>query len=446
MLIIENGTVYTPAGPIPGGGVLVNGGRIEAVGKRDELALPDDVQHLDAHGGLIAPGFVNMHIHGVGGYDTDDGEVAGLEAMSWLLTRHGVTSWVPTTTSKPLAEIAAACAAIREAMADVEPASADIGPASADIEPASADQKVGAEILGVRIEGPYLSPQERGAHPEDLLIEPRIEEYSLLLDYADVIRVFTLAPELPGALDLIRELKNRGVVVSAGHSVAIDEEFARAVDVGLSHADHMFCNMGTLRRADLRRVAGLVESILLDDRVTAEMITDGYVIAPSLMQLGLKVKGVEKLAIITDGSALTGLPPGSYSLLGTDVVLEKDIAYVADRSSYAGTAVPMDHCVRVAVESMDLSLEDAFRMASLTPATILGVSGRKGSLEVGKDADVVILDEELRVTQTVARGHVFEATEEMCLEEGGALGWRISREGRQGDGGTRRQGDRETRR
>jgi N-acetylglucosamine-6-phosphate deacetylase len=412
MLVIENGTVYAPTGAIPGGGVLINGGRIEAVGKRDELTLPDDVQHLDARGGLIAPGFVNIHIHGVGGYGTDDGEVASLEAMSLLLTRHGVTSWVPTTTSRPLVEIVAACAVIREAMADADPA--------------SGGQEAGAEILGGHIEGPYLSPQERGAHPEELLIEPRLDEYSALLDYADVIRIFTLAPELPGALNLIRELKNRGIVVSAGHSVAIDEEFTRAVDAGLSHAAHMFCNMGTLRRANLRRVAGLVESILLDDRVTTELITDGYVIAPSLMKLGLKVKGVEKLAIITDGSSLTGLPPGSYHLLGSDVILEEDIAYVADRSSYAGTAVTMDHCVRVAIESMDLSLEDAFRMASLTPATILGVSDRKGSLEVGKDADVVILDEDLRVMQTVARGHVFEATSEICLEEGGALGWRIS--------------------
>ena len=404
MLLIENGTVYTPAGPIPAGGVLVDGGRIEAVGRRDELSLPAGVRHLDAHGGLIAPGFVNIHVHGVGGYDTDDGDVAGLAAMSLLLTRHGVTSWLPTTTSRPLAQIAAACAAIRDVVHNRQP---------------------GAEILGARIEGPYLSPQERGAHPEKSLMEPRLAEYAPLLDYADAIRVFTLAPELPGALDLIRELKNRGVVVSAGHSVAVDEEFARAVDAGLSHADHMFCNMGSLRRANLRRVAGLVESILLDDRVTTEMITDGYVIAPSLMKLGLKVKGAEKLAIITDGTALTGLPPGPYHILGNDVILEEHIAYVADRTSYAGTAVPMDHCVRVAMDSMDLSLEDAFRMASLTPATIVGVSGRKGSLEAGKDADVVILDDDLRVVQTVARGRVFEATSEMRLEEGGALGWRI---------------------
>jgi len=420
MLVIENGTVYAPTGAIPGGGVLVDGGRIEAVGKRDALTLPADVQHLDARGGLIAPGFVNIHIHGVGGYDTDDGEVASLEAMSLLLTRHGVTSWVPTTTSRPLAEIVAVCAVIREAMS--ESANRRISE--------SANRRIsegaGAEILGGHIEGPYLSPQERGAHPEELLIEPCLDEYSALLDYADAIRIFTLAPELAGALGLIRELKNRGIVVSAGHSVAIDEEFTRAVDAGLSHAAHMFCNMGTLRRANLRRVAGLVESILLDDRVTTELITDGYVIAPSLMKLGLKVKGVDKLAIITDGSSLTGLPPGSYHILGSDVTLEENIAYVADRSSYAGTAVTMDHCVRVAIESMDLSLEDAFRMASLTPAMIVGVSDRKGSLEAGKDADVVILDQDLRVMQTVARGRVFEARSEICLEEGGALGWKIS--------------------
>lgn len=198
------------------------------------------------------------------------------------------------------------------------------------------------------------------------------------------------------------------------------------MDAGLSHATHLFCNMGTLRRANLRRVAGLVESVLLDDRVTAEIITDGHIIAPSLMKLALKVKGPEKLAIITDGSSLTGLPPGSYSVRARDVILEEDIAYVADRSAYAGSVATMDHCLRVAIESMDLALPDAFRMASLTPATILGVADRKGSLESGKDADVVILDDDLRVVHTVVRGCIFDATSEARLEEGGEFGWRVA--------------------
>ena len=408
MLVIENGTLYTPTQVIQDGAVLVNDQAIEAVGKRDELVAPADAQRLDAKGGHIAPGFVNMHIHGVQGYGSMDSQVASLQAMSRQLVLHGVTSWVPTTESARLSDIVAACAAIREAMADTGPASADIDPASADVDPASADQGAGAEILGGHVEGPYLSAQERGAHPLELLIEPRPDEYAELLEYADAIKVFTIAPELPGALELIRELSRRGIVVSAGHSVAIDEEFGRAVDAGLSHATHMFCNMGTLRRSNLRRVAGLVESVLLDDRVTTEIIADGYHIAPSLMKLALKVKGVEKLAIITDGSSLTGLAPGTYTLLGTEVVLEEEISYVADRSAYAGSVATMDQCVRVAVESMDLALRDVFRMASLTPASILGVSDRKGSLDVGKDADVVILDDDLRVLYTVARGHVFD--------------------------------------
>jgi len=405
MLVIENGTLYTPTRVIPDGAVLVDGQRIEAVGKRDELVVPTETQHLDAGGGSIVPGFVNVHIHGVGGYSSLDGEVASLQAMSLLLTRHGVTSWVPTTGSAPLDDIEGALVAIRQAMR------ADTG---------------GAEILGGYVEGPYLSAEERGAHPVELLIAPRPEEYSKLLKHADVMRVFTVAPELPGALELIRELKKLNILVSVGHSVAIDEELSRAVDAGLSHATHMFCNMGTLRRANLRRVAGLVESILLDDRVTTEIITDGYHIAPSLMKLALKVKGPENLAIITDGSSLSGLPPGSYTRSGRDIILEEEISYVADRSAYAGSVATMDHCLRVAIESMDLALPDAFRMASLTPATILGVADRKGSLETGKDADVAILDDDLRVVHTVARGRVFDATSEARLEEGGEFGWRVA--------------------
>lgn len=405
MLLVENGTVITPQRTIANGGVVIGGGRIEAVGRRDDLKVPKDVRSLDARGGLIAPGFLNIHVHGVGGYDASDGDVASLEAISLLLTHQGVTAWVPTTASAPLPQIAAAYGAIRAAMQN---------------------QRAGAEILGGHVEGPYLNPQERGAHPEELLIEPRPEDYRVLLDYADAIAVFTLAPELPGALDLITELAALGILVSAGHSAAIDHEFARAVDAGLSHSTHMFCNMGTLRRANLRRVAGLVESVLLNDRVTTEIIADGYVIAPSLMKLALKLKGTKGVAIITDGTGLTGLPPGPYSFMGGDIVLEEQIAYVADRSAFAGTASTMDHCVRVARESMDLSLEETFRMASLTPAQILGITDWKGSLEAGKDADVVILDDDLRVIQTVARGVVYEPPSEVRMEKGGALGWRVA--------------------
>lgn len=404
MLLIENGTVHTPTQVIPDGAVLVDGSHIESVGKRAQMVIPAGVLRLDAAGGNIAPGFINMHIHGVGGYDSLDGESRSLQAMSRLLTRHGVTSWVPTIGSAEFDVMENALRAVR-------------GESGAEIQ--------GAAILGAHVEGRYISPHERGAHRPDLLAEPRPAEYVHFLEYADAIRVFTLAPELPGALELIRELKERGVLVSAGHSVAIDEEFALAVEAGLSHATHLFCNMGTLRRANIRRVAGLVESVLLEDRVTSEIITDGYHIAPSLMKLGLKAKGADRLAIITDGSALTGLPPGSYSVYGRDVILEQSISYVSDRSAYAGSVATMDRCVRCAIESMGLSLRDAVRMASLTPASILGVANHKGSLEKGKDADIVVLNDTLHVTHTVVGGHVFEDRGEAQVERRGKLGWRV---------------------
>ena len=404
MLAISNGTVHTPARTIPDGVVLIDGENIEAVGSAAQVTIPPGTRHLNAAGGHIVPGFVNMHVHGIGGYDAMDGEVSSLVIMSQLMARYGVTSWTPTTASAPLNVLEAAAVTIRTAM-----------------ESATG----GAEILGAHIEGPYLNEQERGAHPADLLINPRPEEYAGLLAHADVIRVFTLAPELPGALELIRELKARNVLVAAGHSVALDREFGPAVDAGLSHGCHMFCNMGTLRRDNLRRVAGLVESILLDDRVTTELIADGYHIASSLMKLALKIKGSSRLAIVTDGSSLTGLPPGRYHAFGKDVIVDKEISYVADRSAYAGTVTTMDRCLRCAIPNMGLSLAEALQMATLTPATLLGVGDRKGSLEVGKDADVVVLDEALQVAETVVAGNVLDIRSEVRLVEGGKHGWRM---------------------
>ncbi len=386
MLAIENGTVYTPERVIPDGAVLVAGRCVMCVGRRSETPIPGDALRLDAGRGSIAPGFVNIHVHGINGHDALDGGVASLQAMSRALARHGVTAWVPSLASAPLAALDAAIAAGRQAMASPQPGT--------------------AEILGVHIEARYLNPQERGAHPLALLALPRREEWEALLRHEGAVRVFTLAPELPGALELVRALKARGIVASAGHSIAVDEEFQRAVEAGLSHATHLFCNMGSLRRVDIRRVAGLVESVLLDDRVTAEIIADGYHIAPSLMRLALKVKGPERLALVTDGSRLTGLPPGRYTDQGRELILEEHITYLADRSAYAGSVASMDHCLRSAVESMDLSLPVALRMASLTPATILGVDGRKGSLEPGKDADIVILDAGLHVRGVVAGGQI----------------------------------------
>jgi len=375
---------------IPDGVLLVEDQRIRAIGKRGDFAIPEDTQRVDARGGNIVPGFVDMHMHGAQNYDVMDRQIASLQAMSARLPRYGVTSFVPTTVTAPL------------------PAIAQV------LQTARAAKRVewsGAEMLGLHIEGPYLCAQQRGAHRQDLLCTPQPDDIAMFSQYSDIIRSFTLAPELPGSLDLIRALKERGILVSAGHTDAIEEEMERAISAGLSHVTHMFGNMGTLRRVNLRRVAGVVEATLLDDRLTTEVIGDGYHISPGLMKLVLRIKGPERLAIVTDASPLMGLPPGAYKIWGIDVILEESISFVADRSAYAGSVVPMDRCLRQVIAHTGVSLRDALRMVTLTPATILGVANRKGSLAVGKDADIVVLNRNLNVAQTMTAGRIVFSAE-----------------------------------
>jgi N-acetylglucosamine-6-phosphate deacetylase len=384
-VFIQNGVVYTPGQIIPDGVVYVEGGRIKAVARRGEIAIPPDAPRIDARGGSIVPGLIDMHMHGLHGHDLMDGQAASLQAMSEVLPRYGVTSCVPSTVAATLESLDAVLKTTQEVRQT---------------------GTKGAEILGVHIEGPYLSPQERGAHRADLLRAPNAEDYPMFWKYGNLIRSFTLAPELPGALDLIRQLKERGILVSAGHSIAIDAEMERAVEAGVSHVTHMFGNMGTLRRLNLRRVAGLVEYTLLDDRLTTEIIGDGFHISPSLTKLIYKQKGPEHLAVITDASPLTGQPPGAYRIWGIDVIVEENIAFVADRSAYAGTVTTLDRCLARVIENAGTTFQNALRMVTLTPATILKVAQRKGSLEVGKDADIVILDRNLKVSQTLVAGRV----------------------------------------
>jgi N-acetylglucosamine-6-phosphate deacetylase len=215
-----------------------------------------------------------------------------------------------------------------------------------------------------------------------------------------------LAPELPGALELIRTLKSKGILIGTGHSLAIETDLKRAIEAGLSHVTHLFGNMGSLRRENITRVAGMVEYALVDDRLTVEIIADGYHISPSLMKLAYKAKGPDHIAIVTDASPLVGLPPGMYKLWGAEVLVEEEISYLADRSAFAGSMATMDRCLRNSVRLMEASLEDTWRMVSATPAAILGVAHRKGTLEPGKDADIVVLDAELQVTYTVTRGQL----------------------------------------
>lgn len=397
MLAIKNGAVHTAEGVIQDGVVLIEGETIREIGPRKALTIPPDTHCLDAQGGYVVPGFVDMHTHGALGHDLMSATPAELEAITRFLPKYGVTAFVPATVTAPTEEILRALELAQQVLSE--------------------PRLAGAEILGVHIEGPYIDQEMRGAHRLDAIRNPDPEEYTALLEYSDTISWVTLAPELPGALRLIQTLRNRDIMVSAGHTLAVESDVERAVEVGLGHVTHLYGNMGSFRRVNLTRVAGMTEVALSDDRLTAEIIGDGYHISPGLMKLAYKAKGADRLAVVTDASPLVGLPPGRYNLWGIDVVLEEETSYLPDRSAFAGSITTMDRCLRNAVHLMEAPLEEALRMVSATPASILGVAHRKGSLAPGKDADVVILDSDLQVTHTIVIGQLFWSREAMDITQ-----------------------------
>jgi N-acetylglucosamine-6-phosphate deacetylase len=218
--------------------------------------------------------------------------------------------------------------------------------------------------------------------------------------------MMTLAPEREGALDLIRSLRKAGVVAAMGHTHGIARELMPGIEAGITHAVHDFCNMSTLRRDNLKRVAGAVETILYDDRLTTELIGDGWHVGDILMKLAVKVKGVDRVCWVTDAMSAAGMPPGRYYIGDVEAIVEEGIARLPDNTAYASSVTTLDVCVWNGLDRLGLSLLETVRMATLTPATIIGVQDRKGSLERGKDADIVVMDDEANVQLTLARGQV----------------------------------------
>ena len=396
--VVRNGVVLTPLEEIKDGVVVIRESRILGVGRRGEVQEPPDAALIDAGGGYIAPGMIDIHVHGGKGADVMDATPEALETMSSFFVTHGVTAFAPTMITAPMEDLLAGLENVRGVMDD--------------------GGLPGAEALGVHQEGPFLNPAEKGCHPVELLVSPTPERYEPYLEYGDVLISMTLAPEQEGAVDLIRALRQAGVVAAAGHSNGVYHEIAPAIDAGLSHVVHFFCNMSTLRRAGpghdqpLKRVAGAMETFLYDDRVTTELIGDGWHVGDTLMKLAVRGKGVERVCWVSDAMTAAGMPPGRYFVGGVEAVVEHGIARLPDNTAYASSVTTLDVCVRNGMERVGLSLRDSVRMASLTPATVVGVDDRKGSLEPGKDADVVVMDADANVKLTMARGRVVYRVED----------------------------------
>ncbi len=398
---ISNGQVITPYRIIPGGTVLVEGRKILAVSEYD---IPvSDAQEIDARGQYVAPGFIDLHIHGGGGADFMDGDVEAFLAVAGKHVQYGTTSMVPTTLSSDTASLLDAVQLYDEA---------------------HARNTRGSEFLGIHLEGPYFAMNQRGAQDPRYIRNPDPAEYKTVLECTRSVVRWSAAPELPGSLEFGRYLKSRGILPAIAHTDAIYEEVLEALECGYTHATHLYSAMSGVTRKNAFRYAGAIESAFLLDEMTVEIIADGIHLPPPLLKLVYKIKGADKTALITDAMRAAGMPPGE-SILGAlhnglKVIVEDNVAKLPDRSSFAGSVATADMLVRNMVQLADVPLIDAVKMITSTPAAIMNVADRKGSLAAGKDADIVIFDADINMDMVMVGGRLlYRAQHQKQLHEAG---------------------------
>ena len=379
---IRSPRLVMPDGVRAGQNLYFENGVITAI---TDGSLPFD-QEIDAQGLYLAPGFVDIHSHGGGGADFLDGTVDAFVRSAQLHARHGTTTIVPTATSGTCEETLDMLAVFQEAKA---------------LDPH------GADMPGLHLEGPYFAMERRGAQDPRFVRDPAPEEYLRILDAGKDILRWSAAPELPGALEFGRALKQRGILASIGHSDANYEQVLAALEAGYTHITHLYSCTSTVHRKNALRQAGIVESAYLLDELTVEIIADGIHLPAPLLQFVYRFKGPDKTALVTDSMRGAGMPEG-LSILGSltngqQVRLEDGVAKLMDRSALAGSTATMDRLVGNMLRLAGAALPDAVKMASTTPAAIMGLHDR-GRLEKGLRADLVLFDEEITVKRTIVAG------------------------------------------
>lgn len=412
--LLFRGTVILPDHLLRHGGVLVRHGRIVAVDRASALVAAADsaTRVIDVGDGYISPGFVDLHIHGGLGADFMDGTAESYRTVLAAHLRHGTTALTPTTTVARHDQIVRVLQLTREFM---QTRSAELGTRNygKDDVAASSDSsefrvpssELLPKVLGAHFYGPYFRYEARGAHPGGAIRPPVEREFAEYLDYADALATATVAPELPGAEEFTRACRARGVRMNAGHSWCTFEQMRAAVQWGVRHIDHLFCAMsdkGKLRQFQTYPMqGGMLEATLFFDELTTEVIADGKHLSRDLLELALKIKGPDRLCLVTDCNRALDMPEGPYCLGpldgGESLIHKDDVGLTPDGKALASSVKGMDHMVRTFLELTGRPLWEVVRMASLTPARIVGREREIGSLETGKQADVVLLDANLAV-------------------------------------------------
>jgi N-acetylglucosamine-6-phosphate deacetylase len=378
--------ILTPQEEISDGVIVVEGSRIVSIGHRDEIHVPAGASDYVATGLTVVPGFLDLHVHGAGGHDVMEASPGALDRITSTVARSGTTSMVATTVSAPVDVTCSSLEGVARYIRSHEEPPVNGGP-------------LAAEILGIHLEGPFISNARRGVHPADAIAEPSVEILGRLLEASDgLVKILTLAPELPGAIRLIKAAVAAGVVVSIGHTDADYEQSRAAIEAGARHAAHTFNAMRPFSHRD----PGVIGAILTDPLVTAEIIADGVHVAGPAIQILMGTKGFDTVILVSDGISATGMPDGSYRLGNFEVSVQHGVCRNAE-GKLAGSTLTLDRALRYVV-ALGVPLLDAVRMATVLPARRLGLAGKKGILSVGADADLVVLTEELRVKGVMTRG------------------------------------------
>ena len=387
--IFTNARIVLPDTILDDHYLSVKNGVIESIGK----GTPDRKQlnsctTVDCGGQYLSPGFIDIHCHGGGGADFMDGHMEDILTAARAHLIHGTTGICPTTLTCSDEELFTFFESFRQAREVTEQM---------------------PHLLGIHLEGPYFSPAQAGAQPPKYLVHPRPEHYHEILrrGQGNIVR-WSAAPELPGALELGDELAGKGIKVSMGHSDAGFEDIVNAMEHGYSQITHFYSAMSTITRKRGRRVLGLIECGYLFDRLKVEIIADGIHLPPELLKLILKCKNHDDICPVTDSMRGAGMPDGP-SLLGSKkngvpVIIEDGIANMPDFSSFAGSVATTDRLVRVMVQKAGLPVWEAVKMASLNPASFLGIQETYGSIQPGKSADLLIFDDDIRISSVYVSG------------------------------------------
>jgi len=386
-LKIYNASIITSNKIIDKGSILVTGKKITSVSERN-IEVEDAIT-IDAKGKYVAPGFIDIHVHGGGGYDFMDGSETAFLKIAELHARYGTTAMLPTTLTSSKEELLQTVAIY---------------------ESANKKNSNGAQFLGMHLEGPYIAMNQRGAQDARYIRNPDAAEYKEIVSSTSAIKRWSSAPELKGSIELGRFLKSKNILPAIAHTDAIYEEVLEAFNNGYTLITHLYSAMTGVSRRNAFRYAGVIESAYLIDEMDVEIIADGVHLPPPLLKLVFKIKGPDRIALITDAMRAAGMPEGE-SILGSihnglKVIVEDGVAKLPDRSSFAGSVATANRLLKTMVQMAGITIIDSVKMLSATPARILNVSDTKGELVEGKDADIVIFDDDFTIQNTIIQGKI----------------------------------------